>query len=1435
MTGREPLIETNDSITVAATLAGKGIDFLETVAGVEPPFSQIPGDYLSNPKNPITNTPQTRSGAGAFIRDATGALGSLVGINRRPTTTKKPSDLFIEYLGRRQKNFLYDNLSYLRYGPDYTTTARSQNTSKIFAFTDNVAQGVNRLLGWEAPKLFAYIGDDRGNSVKYAMGDFNDRQVRSSYYLSILFDEVQAIAFTRTRNIAQGGGIAGKLTWISAYSQNKLGANNEEYQTEESQYSETLSTNFPFRDDSILGQTQEILNTLPSDAGAARSHVANVIDQTSRIFREDNQIMSRGSNIKYTDKFTGAETGVEYCRVWTKDRSYMNYSDTMKREGTIRKFDSSVLSAPWNLNIYPNSNGNGGFDSSSTNMAKGKGDGFYAKKYMFSIENLAWKTSNTPGFTYNDLPYCERGSNGGRIMWFPPYGLKVTEQNAANWEENIFLGRPEPVYTYQNTSRAGSIEFKVIVDHPSILNLMVKDLFKDMSEEESENYINAFFAGCEDLDFYDLIRKYVTLNESDVEKIMAYLNKNGDTETVTKYRTLVKRNPNTPTPKNEPRLQTFGTQLYYENDKPGVNPSRTTDSEFSNLYEAYTAGQDEYLATFEAGFDSLAVDPWTAGKRNDYEKLGGGNAPSKPTAAQFAELKAKCIESINKGFTDLTTNYTNFQSNLTNLKGSLEDEVVQDISIKLGSKTSFVADDEYNLDLAYRRSYTIIKDVINKIAKDPTAAATAISEFEWQRGTSNNDIADVEHPNPIKLSTLGHVGDGELSFKYVENSGEQPPGVSGSGTHNVDCSDNYTLNNRNLKLTAPLPFWCRESHVEVKYIIQDKDTPVPTQPAQEEQVVIEEVSPQQSLPSPPQDEMKKIIMKTLSECYYFKKLEDDSPIQFTSMKEKLRYFHPSFHSMTPEGLNTRLTFLHQCIRPGDTLPIKGVSDASDLNARNTTFGPPPICVMRIGDFYNSKVAIRDVNITFEDDLWDLNPEGIGVQPMIANVTMQVNFIGGHGLQKPVERLQNALSSNFYANTEMYDPKSISTETTIDGQDLTTFSQEFLNTLVEDQSIKENPTSQEPTKTETNYTQGQYIGEFGGFEFGTASGIGFIPNSLPTTMNYDKLVNLMFTQSYDYYSKFKGAYNSVVKQYGPTIGGAIISPDYRSITDYTVQTGAGTTDIQMLGDYPKGKDLSVIMRIFKPKVLQRIDEDNISTLFGFNRDLTAPVLRRSEEILKPYIKKRMGEIIDGVPKNTVFTDVEPTRNGFIEVFDRLNFIIETSHDGSITEEKYWSTTYTGYTYDLLYNTYSDVVTYVTNIEPEFYEDLDTTSYVFDANTTMTTDNLSLFLSEMLNSDEEKKKILDQYKKDPTIFTTRVLNNLEKRLNSFMTDVPTDKKFKSIDKKQPVPKDGNPIEFGISNFDYVFTTDEEADLKSVMTTSTNKTITTLNYYRNGKSIF
>jgi hypothetical protein len=79
--------------------------------------------------------------------------------------------------------------------------------------------------------------------------------------------------------------------------------------------------------------------------------------------------------------------------------------------------------------------------------------------------------------------------------------------------------------------------------------------------------------------------------------------------------------------------------------------------------------------------------------------------------------------------------------------------------------------------------------------------------------------------------------------------------------------------------------------------------------------------------------------------------------------------------------------------------------------------------LRIGDFYNTKIIMENVNIDYEPLVWDLNPEGIGVQPMIANVDISFKFLGGSSLFGPINKLQNALSFNYFANTHVYDPRA----------------------------------------------------------------------------------------------------------------------------------------------------------------------------------------------------------------------------------------------------------------------------------------------------------------------------------------------------------------------------------------------------------------------------
>ena len=167
------------------------------------------------------------------------------------------------------------------------------------------------------------------------------------------------------------------------------------------------------------------------------------------------------------------------------------------------------------------------------------------------------------------------------------------------------------------------------------------------------------------------------------------------------------------------------------------------------------------------------------------------------------------------------------------------------------------------------------------------------------------------------------------------------------------------------------------------------------------------------------------------EYEFFNSLAKENPILRNKIVDKIKYFDPAYHSITPEGFNARLTFLQQCTKQGST---NSASDTvSTKTASNLAFGAPPICVLRIGDFYNTKIIIDSLNIDYEDISWDLNDEGIGVMPMIANINIGFKFLGGSDLSGPINRLQNAVSFNYYANTTVYDNRSELVEYDENGQ------------------------------------------------------------------------------------------------------------------------------------------------------------------------------------------------------------------------------------------------------------------------------------------------------------------------------------------------------------------------------------------------------------------
>jgi hypothetical protein len=237
----------------------------------------------------------------------------------------------------------------------------------------------------------------------------------------------------------------------------------------------------------------------------------------------------------------------------------------------------------------------------------------------------------------------------------------------------------------------------------------------------------------------------------------------------------------------------------------------------------------------------------------------------------------------------------------------------------------------------------------------------------------------------------------------------------------------------------------------------------------------------------------------------------------------------------------------------------------------------------------------------------MNPEGIGVQPMLANVSLQVSFIGGQGLSKPVERLQNALSSNFYANTEMYDERSISTVDTIGGKDREEFTKDFLEKL----QVADAPAVDDGNKDEGKTTNfGVYIGALS-----------------ENNLEYSGVVSDVFTKTESFFNTYKDAYNIINKEFGPLIIKMLFSPDYREINKYdifnTTSLTPGST-IDLFGLPKGGTPHSQLVARLKLKLSEYTKTQDICTIIGFDKVLTQPQIIKANELLKPYLNKFIGK-------------------------------------------------------------------------------------------------------------------------------------------------------------------------------------------------------------------
>jgi len=970
LTGTVPIIEPNYTITVPSNPILAATDFALRLAGSILPVSEIPGSYW----DPNINPPQPTTIQQALLGNPLSTLGKFV--NKLLGANKTGSQIFFNNTGQGQKSILFKNINFNRYKPSYDRTFLDRLGGAIVGTNTNNANFYVGSVTSDPSRVFSPSGalpnDAFGNELQSPV--FGPQELAQLYEGPS--KEIRLGANGPT--YSNGGGVEGGLTWVSPKYKGNAGkkvgigglVTNQDSDFKPSSYNSTESTERTFKEGSILDDTQRIINSQPQ-GGKRLQHVGNAIDQVSKVFNDGYKEMTKGSRVLTYVGAIGQEVGSEYCRVFAKDIPYLQYNDLQKQDGITtegRRFSYSVLDKTYNLNIVPNKQ-EGGQDSTnligSTNTA-------YAKKYMFSLENLAWRTSNTPGFSVADLPVCERGPNGGRVMWFPPYGLTFSENVNANWNQTEFLGRPEPIYTYKSTSRTGNLTWKIVVDHPSVLNVIVnKVLGNETNKVRVDSILESFFAGCRKYDLYELAKKYFTIPPNDLFQIQQALSSKdlsatqvqAAVDTVSNVPQVASSNGSSSGSQNV--FKSFNQiGFYFDNDIP-----KAMGQDFNLLVNSYLSQKEYYRVS----------NPSTA----------------QQTTSFFNNIVSSNYDKVKELVIEIDKQLTNNPNDI--------------ITITIDGSASSPAKSAYNDGLSARR----IDSAINFFKSNPTLQ-------KWLNGS----------PKRLILKAGTAKGESAEVLKYDEKTKTFSP-----NTPAVSCTDNdsdsqsptdavYTTN----------AMACRRAYISAVQTKMGEPQSVPppkkTTTTAGNNIIKSQTTPVNEPVVIPKDNIsKKVLRALLSECDYFETIKAETPMVFDNLRDKLKFFQPAFHSMTPEGLNSRLTFLQQCMRPGDTIPtmknVNGALTPDFSNAVNTAFGAPPVLILRIGDFYNTKIIPQSLQVTYED--LDINPEGIGVQPMIANVTLSFNFVGGSGLKESVDKLQNALTFNFYANTEIYDNRADATD------------------------------------------------------------------------------------------------------------------------------------------------------------------------------------------------------------------------------------------------------------------------------------------------------------------------------------------------------------------------------------------------------------------------
>ncbi|MFW6219238.1 MAG: hypothetical protein ACOC33_00090 [bacterium] len=566
-------------------------------------------------------------------------------------------------------------------------------------------------------------------------------------------------------------------------------------------------------------------------------------DQTKSVFVNGTEVNFRGSMSGRTH--TVLDQYNEYS-----DRKLIRFTGNKKNENSVI-YDSVIPK------FHPL------LDDNSGQLNK--------RNMMFSIENLAYYITGDKenGFENNDgtpIPECEVGGHKGRLMWFMPYGIELSENSVAKWETTEMIGRVEPIYTYNNSERLATLSFKLLIDYP--------DQVFEKGYEELAKFFNFGDEG---------------------ERVSNQPNKS----------------------KLRERLQ----ELQEEKNNIKQRKIFTKPDSVENII-----GPTYYFRNDSSTIESTEPDP------ANYESFSSDSGDS----VEFG-LYNEVFYGLN----------TSFQEGVNSILSIMTGDTREFYKYIFVGNTSSPATIEYNLNLSRRRANSLKDYIESQLGTSFESLGISNANLEIRANGETLSDQDLEGQDPIFDRVVKENRNAEILLVY---------------------------NGRNVEEEQPL-------------------TPDQIQRLNEIDRDIDETER---------------LLKELQSSYncVFERLEngDKLPVSW----QRNRYISPVFHSQTPEDFHKRLTFLQQCVRPGS-------SERGETY--NSIFGRPPYCILRLGDFYHTKMVIDNINFDYIDSVWDQNPESnFGMQYMLADITMSIRVIGGQSLAVPIERLQNAISFNYYANS-----------------------------------------------------------------------------------------------------------------------------------------------------------------------------------------------------------------------------------------------------------------------------------------------------------------------------------------------------------------------------------------------------------------------------------